>query len=760
MRYTIVMSSFRSWRIWRFFDLNSLLLRFAGVVTLLSIPFARHDIDDLLPLELTHTSRFLSFMLGIGLLYLASQVARRKRSAYYLAVAGLWILTVIELVSVHSPWQILFYAVTLTSLIKDREEFVVKSDMLSLRRGILTSVGILIVLLLFAFTVFTVLDQREYGRHLNTHQSLSVTYNAFLGRPLPLTHHLTRHELFLIDLLRLTGIAALGLMVVSLFQPLRLRRESPDSYREEAAELLQKYSTSTEDFFKLWPHDKHYFFYRDSVIAYKPDRGNVLILDGVTGKSRDLMGARRAFLVHARENGWATAVIHADQQEAEAWEKLGLQRLFIGSEAVINVPGFVEHTAGNKHFRYVRNKASENNLEFEVWEPPHSDEKIETLREISDAWLGSGGHREYTFLMGYFSPEYLRSCRVAVMKQDSVVTAYANFIPVFQERAASIDHMRSRPGVPGISMHYLLLCLTLHLHDKKITSFNLGLAPLSKLDENAENISEKILAGIKRLAGRYYSFEGLEQFKGKFVPAWESRYIVYQGTPARLVPLAASLNSATTYRAVKDKFKGWLLAAAVVAAAAYASFPLAYFLNRPYFTSGLVSNLGKDGQPYAWLFNGFDIVSGLVAAGIFSYLYRFRRPQEKLLRWALALACASSIAGILAALLALPPSFDDSTPLALAALENPLVLLHGICSFVNSTGFVLSAILWAGYYYRRNGWGWRQVVAIVALLIATAGFVIGLLLPGSQPILQRSFITTYAVWLVAFTYTILQAKRP
>jgi phosphatidylglycerol lysyltransferase len=44
---------------------------------------------------------------------------------------------------------------------------------------------------------------------------------------------------------------------------------------------------------------------------------------------------------------------------------------------------------------------------------------------------------------------------------------------------------------------------------------------------------------------RYFSYKGLRHYKAKFAPAWESRFLVYQGGPSGLVQTALALARAT-----------------------------------------------------------------------------------------------------------------------------------------------------------------------------------------------------------------------
>jgi len=354
--------------------------------------------------------------------------------------------------------------------------------------------------------------------------------------------------------------------------------------------------------------------------------------------------------------------------------------------------------------------------------------------------------------MGYFDEAYLRQCRVAVLRKQGMPVAYTNMIPSFTPGWASVDHIRLLPAVSPVAMHFLLMNTIEQAAEEGATSFNLGLAPLSKLEQQVDkNLNERLLSVIKRFGGRYYSFAGLEQFKSKFLPNWSPRYIVYQ-PGGILVRVAAALAKVTVYNSPQSKPDYWrwyLLALAILAGACYASFPLAAWLNPAYAWHGLVSVLGRDGQPYASLFNGLDILSSCLVLLICLVITR-RYTLTVRQHWLVGLLAASSVGALVAALVSLPPTFDETSfnwQTMLQALDWRVVA-HGAASFLNSAAFVMAVVVWAwpGAYGRKSWWRWLLAAVIVCL--ATIGAVIGEVWPAVSPYIQRLFIASFAFWLV------------
>lgn len=46
--------------------------------------------------------------------------------------------------------------------------------------------------------------------------------------------------------------------------------------------------------------------------------------------------------------------------------------------------------------------------------------------------------------------------------------------------------------------------------------------------KHAYHLSEKIASLVPHYGKRFYSFDGLRNYKGKFNPQWEARYLAYE----------------------------------------------------------------------------------------------------------------------------------------------------------------------------------------------------------------------------------------
>ncbi|HEV2412474.1 MAG TPA: phosphatidylglycerol lysyltransferase domain-containing protein [Candidatus Saccharimonadales bacterium] len=747
------------------------LVRLAGIGAILE------TLSQRVPHKIAHTiyyvdanpilaSRVLDIALGLALLYLAQQLARRKFSAYYLTVTILVILIGAEFVRFKHMGQLFLYASVLAILLLTRHLYDVKNDSVSFRRIALVSTMLLGVTFVYGTIGFLLLRKAEFHHIFSVDEAMEYTLRqmATLGDYTLVTH--SKHARLFLQTLNAATDTSLVLVFTALFRPIRFRVGALPYERHVAEEILDKWSDSTEDYFKLWPRDKHYFFnaYRDAFVAYKLVGSTAIVLDGPSGNPDHIEELVKEFSEYCAVNSWRLTVVHSDSRLRTLYESMDLKELAIGQEAVVSIPEFAAKTQGNKHFRYVKNRAERENLHFSLWQAPLTDEQIGQLREVSASWLRHNNRHEYTFAMGYFDEEYLRSCVVATLQDaDGRVIAYTNVVPSFVGKARTIDHMRSVPEVSQVAMHFLLMRLILSLNDQQIEMFNLGFVPLADVsEEKKHSASERALSIIKRFGGGVYSFGGLEQFKGKFEPDWQPRYLYYP--PQSLVQVASALNTAVSIDPTSNKLRRlkkaktlvWPLA--LTGAIANASWPLAYFYNRHMLFRGLVSDLGQQGQHHAFLFNTLDVVGGSAVLILAIWLYIRAKPSLNQFAHFGTLAFAlGGLGGIIAALTPLSARLESTTVQYLIHHISTKVLIHGGASTLNSGGFLVAMILWV--LWKKREVEHKPVYTLFVLatvLVGVFGFFLGIYFPLVGFSAQRVFIILQSTWMVWFPLALLE----
>jgi phosphatidylglycerol lysyltransferase len=172
---------------------------------------------------------------------------------------------------------------------------------------------------------------------------------------------------------------------------------------------------------------------------------------------------------------------------------------------------------------------------------------LNDLAAISQEWLQRPGRAERGFMLGSYSSDYMQLSRVVVARDaEGVICGFMNLVPTYEPTTANYDLLRCRANAPGNCNDFLVLGAIDYLQTEGCQTLNLGLCPLTGLDEVPETttVIEKALRFIYANGDRFYSFSGLTRFKAKYHPDWENRYIVYSGGPAGFARAMGALTRA------------------------------------------------------------------------------------------------------------------------------------------------------------------------------------------------------------------------
>ncbi|MEZ5572538.1 MAG: phosphatidylglycerol lysyltransferase domain-containing protein [Halioglobus sp.] len=205
---------------------------------------------------------------------------------------------------------------------------------------------------------------------------------------------------------------------------------------------------------------------------------------------------------------------------------LGLTLAKIGEDARVSLNGFSLEGSARADLRQARNRASKNGAGFEVIPRALVPSISAELRAVSDQWLADKSAAEKGFSLGAFSETYIANFDCAVVKVNNRIVAFANLWPAPSGGELSIDLMRYDQNAPKGTMDYLFTELLLWGSTNGYQCFNLGMAPLSGLEQRRfAPLWHKLGNLIYSHGESFYNFEGLRSYKEKFSPQWESRYL-------------------------------------------------------------------------------------------------------------------------------------------------------------------------------------------------------------------------------------------
>jgi phosphatidylglycerol lysyltransferase len=521
-----------------------------SIVSILAVRFQEHPqlFHILLPFGLHQLSRSLTLIFGFMLVYLSIHLFHRKRVAWWLATILLVLLTVAQIGRGYLVYTGLAPAGTVALLLLVRKRFTVRSEPTSITKGLALVAISLSLALAYGTLGFWLLHKNDFGIEFHLVESFIRTLREFtlLGNSDLIAQ--TRHARWFLNSLRILGVVAWGFAAYSLFRPVTYRLKTWPHERLEAKGILENYGRSSLDFFKLWP-DKAYYFSEDRtcVIAYRVTWGVALCLGDPVGPPEQIEQTLRSFLQFCANNGWRVAFQHILPDLLELYRQLGFDIIKIGEEAIVDLEHFVRVTSNNREFRQPERKMDRRGYKTARYIPPHPLNVVNEVESVSREWLSLPGRHERGFTLGQFDRTYINQTPLfAVLDPTDHIVAFVNEIPTYRKGDTTVDLMRHRTEIPNGAMDYLFLKLLISLKERGSLKFNFGLAPLAGVGEDpGSGLEEHAVHLLFEHLNRFFSFKGLRNYKDKYEPTWEDRFLAYQGGPLGLLKATLALIKVT-----------------------------------------------------------------------------------------------------------------------------------------------------------------------------------------------------------------------
>lgn len=490
----------------------------SGVVLLISgaTPSERGRIaflDRILPLGVIELSHLSGSVVGVVMLVLAWALRRRIDAAWGLTVGALIAGIIASLLKGLDWEEASVLAVVLIVVIPSRHAFFRRASLtaepmepawvVSIVAALASSIG----LGLFSF------------RHVEYADQLWWHFARYADAP---------------RFMRSTLFASTSVMVLALVRLLRPAPAEPELATPDELERAKQVVRLAHD------TRGNLALLGDKALLID-EKNSALIMYGVEGRSWVALGdplgdedagAELAWQFHEmanRHGGWAV-FYEVGTERLPLYIDLGLSLLKIGEEAIIHLDQFSLEGGHRKSLRRTLKDAEKKGVTFGVVAAGGVPALMPALRSISDAWLADKNAREKGFSLGRFDENYLAHHPVAMVYQHGEPVAFANLWTTESRTELSVDLMRWAPGAPSGMMDYLFLELMQWGKAEGYQQFNLGMAPMSGLENRTlAPLWSKAGALLYRFGEHFYNFRGLRNYKEKFDPEWQPRYIASPG---------------------------------------------------------------------------------------------------------------------------------------------------------------------------------------------------------------------------------------
>lgn len=490
-------------------------------------PLRRAWLMERVPLLFVETSHFLSSVAGLALIIVARGLQRRVHAAWWLALVLALSGVVFSLLKGVDYEEAIILALLFLCLLPYGDHFHRHAAVWSRR-----------------FTL-------EWWLLLGGLAGVSVWLGFFTSRHVEYQNELWWSFSFDADASRFlraqVGIAVL-LIGVILAQCLRRspRKSAPaaEPVSMETVKRLVDSSRQCQSHLAMLGDKKFHF----------SESGGAFVMYGEQGRSRIVMGdpvgnedewddLLWSFNEQAEDDGQRVCYYQISAGSVPRYVDMGMRLYKLGEEARVRLTDFDIESPAGKKLRKAKSRAERDGLTFEIWTPDQVTADMEVLRTISDQWLAAHAGGEKSFSLGRFDEAYLASGSMAVILRNGVPCAFANLWCGGGNEELSVDLMRHSPEAPGGVMDFLFTELFLWGKAQGYRWFGLGMAPLSGMAAHPlAPLWQKLGALLYQRGGAFYNFQGLRDFKEKFNPEWEPRYLAVPGSwhlPAALADITA-----------------------------------------------------------------------------------------------------------------------------------------------------------------------------------------------------------------------------
>ncbi|HEV8629421.1 MAG TPA: bifunctional lysylphosphatidylglycerol flippase/synthetase MprF [Thermoanaerobaculia bacterium] len=481
---------------------------------------------DVLPLPVIEFSHFLGSLVGVTLLLLARGLQRRLDAAYLLTCVLLAAGIVFSLAKGVDFEEAILLAVMLAALLPCRPYFYRKADLAVPRLSAGWVLAICLVLVCAAWLGIFSFKHVEYSGEL--------WWQFALRADAPRALRATVGAL----------IAVLAFGLARLLRPAPLERSRALADPPGVQAIVARSPATMANLALVG--DKELLL---------SATGSAFLMFGVAGRSWIALGdpvgpaEEQVELVWRfremvdRHGGW-TVFYQVSAHALPLYLDLGLTLQKIGEEARVLLAAFSLDGQERKKLRNAMHRLEREGCHFEVVPAAAVPGLLPQLRPVSDAWLHLRSTREKGFSLGHFDEAYLARFPAALVRNArGEVLAFANLWLGGDGEELSFDLMRHRPEAPAGIMESLIAHLMLWGRTQGYRWCNLGMAPLSGLESRAlAPLWTRLGALLFRHGEPLYNFQGVRQFKDKFDPVWEPRYLASPGGVA-LPRILAHLSS-------------------------------------------------------------------------------------------------------------------------------------------------------------------------------------------------------------------------
>jgi phosphatidylglycerol lysyltransferase len=536
-----------------------------GVADMLSAVVPKLNWDILLgvwPIVAHHGAQKLTVVVGFFLVMLSYGLIRGKYQAWNITLVLLilsFFLHILRGGSVLATVAALALTIVLSLLYR---YFQARSDPPSVKRGYIVLVFGLGIVVLYTVSGFIALYS-EFEVQIESFGAEGVILRLLTHAHLHLSPG--TQALLFEHALQALCISAVLYSMISILRPVAKTLLPNEEERQAVAFNTRMFGKNSISYFAL-SEEKSYFFSvsRKVVIAYVLEGTVAVVAGDPIGPESELAGALQEFKTFCSQQDWTIVFWQVRKDLVDLYHTFGMHLIKIGEDAVISTQTFTLKGGAMANVRSSSKRAEKEGLRVVFYRGQVQDvEQLVQIERISQKWVNHKGGSEMGFSMGHFNSigDSEQITALAIDNQN-LVHAFVTFIPIYGRNGWGLDLMRRAERCAPGTMELLLSRSIEYMKSCGADMVSLGLAPLSNANNEDASLLDNGIDVLTHRFGNLRESRSLFNFKKKFQPTWESRYLVFSHTltlpKVGWALYKAHQRDATLLRTIRGSLKGWI----------------------------------------------------------------------------------------------------------------------------------------------------------------------------------------------------------
>jgi phosphatidylglycerol lysyltransferase len=511
-----------------------LLTGLTGLANMLTGILPRPSWDMLLgewPVDTHHGVHKLLVVVGFFLVMLSYGMMRGKRQAWVATGILLLLSTLLYMLSEGPVFATVLIDVLVLLLIVFARHFRARSDPPTIRRGYISLLAGLGIVTLYSIGGLLVL-YNQFESLIDRFGPVEVLLRLLTNSHLPQLAYGTQ-AFSLGRVLPILCLSAVLYGLALILRPVAAALLPNEQERRAACALTCMYGTNPISYFAL-EMGKSFFFSNSgkSFISYVLEGDVAVVAGDPVGPEDEMLPVISQFISFCHEQDWTTVFWQVRDVYTELYRQAGMHLLKIGEDPVITIDTFTLVGKAMANVRTSIRHAEKAGLHVVFYGGHvHEAEQLAQMEQISRAWLASKGGSEMGFSIGRFDVhgDDEQIYALAVDGHNNVY-GFVSFVPIYGRKGWGIDLMRRRAQIPVGTMELLIVRSMEYLKARGAEIVSLGLAPMSNINHSDETFLEYGIDFLSNFVGDLSKKASLCNFKKKFQPRWESRYLIYSST--------------------------------------------------------------------------------------------------------------------------------------------------------------------------------------------------------------------------------------